>query len=302
VPVRRGALPGRAANRLKAAVIGLFLLGIIGALASTIYRYGVRSSHFRLESSDHIEIIGSRHLSIGQIMQVMGGDIGRNVFFIPLEERRKQLEDIAWVESASVSRLLPDRIRVEVHERTPVAFAKVGSKINLVDSNGVIMDMPPGVRSGDQASERYSFPVIVGMGEAEPPSTRAARMKIYTALVQDLDSGGARYSQDLSEVDLSDPEDVKINTSDPAGEVLIHLGISNFLDRYKVYIANVKQWRRQYPNLNSVDLRYDRQVILNADEPRAKSSALRSPAEAAASRSRPAPGTSTTKRSSKRRK
>jgi cell division protein FtsQ len=92
-------------------------------------------------------------------------------------------------------------------------------------------------------------------------------MRIYNSLIQDLDSGGAHYSQDLSEVDLADPEDVKVATSDPAGEVMIHLGNANFLDRYKVYIANLQQWRRQHPDLKSVDLRYDRQVILDVDNP-----------------------------------
>lgn len=269
VPVRRGALPGKALGRLKIAVIALFILGITGALVGTIYRFGSHSWRFRLDSSDNIEIIGSRHLSRGQIIQIMGGDIGRNVFFIPLDERRKQLEDLSWVESAAVSRLLPDRIRVEIHERTPVAFAKVGSKIQLVDSNGVIMELPPppaGKKSRD-LQDHYSFPVIVGMGESEPPSTRIARMRIYNSLIQDLDSGGAHYSQDLSEVDLADPEDVKVATSDPAGEVMIHLGNANFLDRYKVYIANLQQWRRQHPDLKSVDLRYDRQVILDVDNP-----------------------------------
>ena len=37
-------------------------------------------------------------------------------------------------------------------------------------------------------------------------------------------------SRDLSEVDLSDPEDVKITVSDPQGEVLVHLGSSGFAD------------------------------------------------------------------------
>ena len=43
------------------------------------------------------------------------------------------------------------------------------------------------------------------MNPGEPLSTRTARMKIYNDLVSQLDSGGAHYSQDLSEVDLSDP-------------------------------------------------------------------------------------------------
>ena len=42
-----------------------------------------------------------------QIMEVMGADIGRNIFFIPLAQQKAQLEQIPWVESASVMRFCP---------------------------------------------------------------------------------------------------------------------------------------------------------------------------------------------------
>src|ERR1035437_9826484 len=90
-------------------------------------------------------------------------------------------------------------------------------------------------------------------------------MRIYTDLISQLDSGGMHYSQDISEVDLSDPEDVKVITNDPQGEVLVHLGPSNYLDRYKIYVAHVQQWRQQFDKLESVDLRYDGQIIVNPD-------------------------------------
>jgi cell division protein FtsQ len=90
-------------------------------------------------------------------------------------------------------------------------------------------------------------------------------MRIYNALVQQLDSTGARYSQDLSEVDLSDPDDVKVLANNSAGEVLVHLGSSNYLDRYKIYVAHVEEWRQQFSKLESVDLRYDRQIVVNPD-------------------------------------
>ncbi len=269
VPVRRGALPRKTADRLKVAIIVLSIVGATGAAAGAVYRYGVHSWRFRLDTSDNIEVIGGPHVSRAQIMDVMGGDIGRNVFFVPLADRRRQLEEIPWVESASVGRLLPDRIRVEVRERTPVAFAKLGSKIHLVDDKGVIIDLPP-VRPGAIARgkpEKYSFPVIVGLSDSDPPSLRMARMKIYETLLRDLDAEGGNYSQALSEVDLSDPDDVKITTSDGDDDVLVHLGTSDFLPRYKIFLANVQQWRQQYKSLRSVDLRYERQVILNADEP-----------------------------------
>jgi len=259
VPVRRGPLPKKAANRLKIVLLSMVALGVVGAIGLTLYRYGTHSWRFRVEGSEQIEIAGLHNVTRAQVMEVMGADIGRNVFFVPLDERKKQLEEIAWVESAAVMRLLPDRLKIQITERMPVAFAQVGSKIALIDIHGVVMDTPPG------STKKYSFPVIVGMAEAEPLSTRAARMKIFGDLVRDLDSGGAHYSQDLSEVDLSDPEDVKVTINDPNGEVLIHLGSSNYLDRFKIYVAHVQEWRQQFQKLRSVDLRYERQVIVNPE-------------------------------------
>ncbi len=259
VPVRRGPLPRRTADRLKQMLTVLTVVGLVGSAVTLVYGYGARSWRFRVDSADHIEIAGIEKVAPAQVLAVFRPDLGHQVFAVPLEERKKELEGIAWVESATVMRLLPDRIKVEVRERTPVAFARLASRIALIDSTGVIMEMPPGRAAG------YSFPVILGTNENEPISTRAARMKIYDELVRDLDSEGGNYSKDLSEVDLSDPEDVKVLVADPAGAVLIHLGSAHYLKRYKVYIAHAAEWRQQFQKLESVDLRYDRQIVVNPD-------------------------------------
>jgi len=259
VSVRRGSLPRKAATGLTWAVLALGLVFLCGAAIAALYHYGEHSWRFRIESSDDIEIAGLQNVTRYQIMEVMGGDIGRNIFFVPLTERKQTLEKIPWVESASVMRFVPNRLRIEIHERTPVAFARVGSKIYLIDFVGTLMDLPAA------GKKKYSFPVILGMNVGEPASTRAARMKIYNDLVSQLDAGGAHYSQDLSEVDLSDTEDVKVLPSDPQGEVLVHLGSSNYLERYKVYVSHVREWRQQFDQMESVDLRYDRQIIVNPD-------------------------------------
>lgn len=260
VPVRRGPLPRKAASRLKWAFVALLVLGLAGLAAAWTYRYGIHSWRFRLDSRDNLEVTGVANVPRAQVLELFAGDIGHNVFSLPLEERKKQLEEIPWVESATVMRLLPNRVKVEVRERTPVAFVQIGSKISLIDSNGVVVELPSGKQT------RYSFPVIAGMGDAEPLSTRAARMKIYNTLVRELDSEGGNYSAGLSEVDLSDADDVKVTVADPAGAVLVHLGSGNFLTRYKVYLAHVQEWRQQFQKLESVDLRYDRQVIVNPDQ------------------------------------
>jgi cell division protein FtsQ len=259
VSVRRGSLPQKTANWLKRVALALVAFAILGAAGLGLYRYGERSWRFRVDSSDQIEVAGAEHVAHAHIMEVMGEDIGRNIFFVPLAQRKLQLEQIPWVESASVMRFVPNRLRIEIHERTPVAFARVGSHISLIDAGGTLMELGAG------GKHKYSFAVIAGMNAGEPLSTRAARMKSYNELVRELDSSGAHYSQGLSEVDLTDTEDVKVLASDANGEVLVHLGSGNYLQRYKTYVTHVQQWRQQFDKLESVDLRYDGQIIVNPD-------------------------------------
>jgi cell division protein FtsQ len=259
VSARRNPLPKKTLHLLGWSAIALVLACVAGIAGGAVYHYGERNWRFRIESSDDIEVIGTHNVPHSQVMEVLGGDIGRNIFFIPLAERKAQLEKIAWVESASVMRFAPNRLQVEIHERTPIAFARLGSRIWLIDAGGTLMELP------GAGKQKYSFPVLVGMNPGEPLSTRAARMKIYNDLLRALDSDGAHYSQDLSEVDISDQEDVKVLTNDPAGAVLVHLGSFDFLSRYKIYVTHVQGWRQQFEKLESVDLRYEHQIIVNPD-------------------------------------
>src|SRR5579884_3446930 len=89
VSVRRSPLPKKTATRLL--WVGLLLVAACVAFAGAVsfYHYGEHSWRFRLDSSDNIEMSGLSNVTRAQIMEVMGGDIGRNVFFIPLEKRQK---------------------------------------------------------------------------------------------------------------------------------------------------------------------------------------------------------------------
>jgi len=274
VSARRSTLPRKTANGLLWSAVAAGVVCAAGLAAAWLYHYGEHSWRFRVESSDNIEVTGTQSVTKPQIMEVMGADIGRNIFFIPLAQQKAQLEQIPWVESASVMRFVPNRLKVEIHERTPVAFARVGPRMSLIDAGGTLMELTP--------KHKYSFPVILGMNPGEPLSTRAPRMKAYAEMVRELDLGGARYSQDLSEVDLSDLEDVKVRVNDPAGDVLVHLGSSDYLRRYKIYVTHAQGWRQQFQKLESVDLRYDNQIIVNPEIQRTAKQTMLSPAAAKA--------------------
>ncbi len=283
VPVRRSPIPKKAASQLKIA--GIVAAVVVGAAAlwGLAYGFGTHSWRFRIDSSDSLEITGVHNASLDHVRDVAATDVlARNIFSVDLEERQRQLEQIPWVKHASVMRLLPNRISVTIEERTPVAFAQIGPRISLIDAGGVVMGMPA------NRQVKYSFPVIRGITETEPLSSRAAAMKIYNRLVDELgstdgesagpngslNSGPPNYVKQLSEVDLSDPENVKVTANDPGGTMVVHLGKEDFLPRYKLYVTHIAEWRQQFQNVQSVDLRYEGQVIVNPDKPAATEKAL----------------------------
>jgi cell division protein FtsQ len=256
--IRRGLIPQTKWGRIAAGSALAFFLGGLGAAAWTTARFMMHDEHFLIPSSQAIEIDGNSHVSRAQMLSIFGEDVDRNIFHVPLAERRAELETMPWVEHASVMRLLPNRIRVHVVERTPVAFVRQGGNISMVDAHGVLLNLP----ADSPGNPNYSFPVVTGISAQEPLSTRAPRMKLYTRFIQELDAGDAKLSGQLSEVDLSDPEDVKALIPDHNAEVLVHFGEENFLDRFHRMQEHMPEWRQQYPRLASVDMRYERQVVL----------------------------------------
>jgi cell division protein FtsQ len=263
VPVRRGAIGRKAASRVRVALLWTFTIAIAGGALYGIHLFAARSGRFRLRSASDIEVAGEAPNSRATVMERMREAVGRNIFAVSLSERKHEVEKIPWVESATVMRLWPNHLRVVVKERTPVAFVDIAGRVQLIDAQGVVMEMSPSA-PGD-----YSFPVILGMAETDPLSTRAARMKIFLRLTRELDGDGTRgkvqYSRNLEEVDLSDPGDVKVTVKGPSGPIVLHLGDENFLPRFMVYLSNVQKWEQERGKLQSVDLRYGREVILNPD-------------------------------------
>lgn len=251
----------RPASTVGRVLLGVGVLAVLGGVtagALVLKTYLGRDSRFRITSTDNIEAVGLTQVSRDEMLPVFGEDIGRNIFFIPLNERRKQLEAIPWVEHATVMRLLPDQLRVSIVERQPVAFVRQGQQIGLVDKDGVLLTMPPAM----MAQHHYSFPVVTGLDPADPPAMRKARMAVYERLISELDANNQNLSQQISEIDLTDPQDARVTIPEQGADLLAHFGDDRFLDRYQRYKSHIAEWRQQYPKLAAVDLRYENQVVL----------------------------------------
>ncbi|MGC2297906.1 MAG: FtsQ-type POTRA domain-containing protein [Acidobacteriaceae bacterium] len=287
VPIRRGLLPAWARTgwgKLIFAVGLLTALTVTIALAVATRSFLDHDPRFRIDTSASVQTLGNSQLTRADLLSVFGSDIGRNLFFVPLSKRRAALEQIPWVQQATVMRLLPNQLRVAIRERTPIAFVQVHGRIDLADIDGVILTMTP----QQMAARHYSFPVVSGIIPTDPLSVRSARMHMYQRFMVDLDSTGEHISAQLSEVDLSDPDDVRATVPANGSDLLLHFGQEDFLARWHNYQAHIAQWQQQYPKLAAIDLRYDREVVLKmAGDPGVAPGA--SPAASPATSPEPAP-------------
>lgn len=244
------------------------LVGAIAAISfgGVLYEGAVYldgSPGMRLTNTDQIEVEGNRFVAREAIVEKFRGDVGRSTVRIPLEERRKEIESLAWVEQAWVQRALPNRIRVEITERTPVAFLRTGSELALVDAHGAILDRP--------AEGEFRFPVVAGIGETMPREEREKRMSLFATFMKEIETARPGADDRVSEADLSDAADLRATLTGlgsavgGAPPVLVHFGDSDFGNRYHLLAENINQWRASAGSVDSVDLRFARQVVVNPE-------------------------------------
>ena len=257
-PTRPWWRPGTTFGRVLLTSGVIAVVSVFAVSAYALRNFLEHDARFRISGTSNIQATGLSQVSRSELLPVFGEDIGRNIFFVPLGERRKQLEQIPWIEHATVMRLLPDEIRISVIERKPVAFLRQGSQVGLVDANGVLLAEPPAM----MAQHHYSFPVVTGIDSRDDAASRRARMEMYQHLVSELDSNGQHLSDQVSEIDLSDPEDARVLLPEQGTDILAHFGSDHFLERFQRYKAHIAEWRQQYPKLTEVDLRYEQQVVL----------------------------------------
>jgi cell division protein FtsQ len=241
--------------------------GIAAVLAGfAIYEaatYLLYSPGVLLTSSDQIEIIGNRFVTPDAVAEKFSTDLGRSVVRVPLTQRREALESLPWVEQAHVQRVMPNQIRVEITERSPVAFLRAGTDLSLVDAHGVILDRP--------SDAVFKFPVVSGFGESMPREAREQRMVLYTQFMKEIEQVQPGADDRVSEADLSDASDLRATLTGlgtPAGHassVLVHFGDSDFGNRYHLLAENIDQWRASAGSVDSVDLRFARQVVVNPE-------------------------------------
>lgn len=229
----------------------------------------IKDDRFRVTEGDdysgqspNLILEGVHYASASQIRNLFKEDFGRSLYLVPIQKRRDQLLAIDWIQAASVSKIWPKTLKVHVQERVPVAFlhlrpaTKGGvSRFVLIDSEGFILR--------PKVAAKFTLPVLTGVGDTESMEDRRARIRRVLEMLKEIGPLG----KDVSEIDVSDPNNLIVSEHVEGAVVKLMLGDENYAERMQNFLANYREIKAKRPDANTLDLRVDG-VITTAGEGR----------------------------------
>ena len=273
VEIRRKKMGGKSWSFYRKLIFWSAIGIVVLAVASVGTRFALHSPQMLLLKPDQIEVSGNHIVPKEEIQKLFISDRNHSLLQVNLDKRRSQIQEVSWVEGASVQRILPNHLRVEITERTPIAFFRNGAELTLIDAHGVLLDRPEG--------EDFHFPIVTGLSENMPREERETRMRTYLEFMKSIELVGSastdrgktvRTSEAdrISEVDLGNPKDLRVviaglGSGGGSQAVTVHFGQNEFTRKYGMLVDNFAQWQASAGHLQAIDLQYARQVVLNPD-------------------------------------
>lgn len=237
--------------------IVLFAAVLLAGTLYSLYRleqFVIRDERFALNGEEEdqptLKISGVSHASRRAVEAVFNDDSGRSIYLLPLADRRTALRNVDWVKDASIVRLWPNRVLVQVSERSPVAFITLdASRFALIDEDGVIL--PP-------APDRFTLPVVTGVRASDPIAQRRDRVRRMLRLTRELGSETAK----ISEIDVSDPDNLKVTQPCEGRMLTLLLGDHNYSLRYQNFLRNYSEIKRRLPDAATLDMRLEDRITV----------------------------------------
>jgi cell division septal protein FtsQ len=204
----------------------------------------------------HIVVRGNARLSTAEVAALVADLRRENILGVALDGYHQRLLESPWIERATLARVLPTTIDIEIVERTPMAIARLGRQLYLVDGTGVIM--------GEYGTQYHDSDLPVVDGLCQSPASRGPLVDPDRArLTAELAAAFAArpdLGRRLSQIDVSNPRDaVVMLDEDP---VWLHLGTERFVERLMRYLDLAPTLYERFEAIDSVDLRFDERVFV----------------------------------------
>lgn len=104
-----------------------------------------------------VQIEGAKPDARAAILKAVGASAGDPILWLDTHKAKLRVEELPSIKSATILRLLPDVIRVQVEERAPYAIWQSEGDLWLIDDEGVVI-------SALKPSSHVNLPLVVGEG------------------------------------------------------------------------------------------------------------------------------------------
>ena len=138
---------------------------------------------------------------------------------------------------------------VGVIVNVPVAQKAYGSRLALIDADGVFLEPPPSVR--------FNFPILQGVSDQQREPERRARVVAMQRLLEEL----GPLAKDVSEINAANTEDMRVITQVDGRAMELELGDGSFARRYQHFVNHYAEVKRRTPRATSFDLRLENSII-----------------------------------------
>ncbi len=173
----------------------LLLLSFFLFTGHWVYVHLLEDPCFRVRE---VEIEGCGKIRPEAIRSLIAIEGMPNLFTVRLEEIARHVETHPWIDHVVVRKVFPNKIRVQIDERKPIAILQL-EKLYYIDAKGVVFS-PVGEGDG------YNFPFLTGLTrqalEKDSESSRDLLMRALE-LVRLTEKEKVSPIEEISEIHMS---------------------------------------------------------------------------------------------------
>ena len=251
--------PGRGVerSRVKRRRRAIFIVALVLFLAATaavlvVFTYGVLTSPASFQVHE-VVVTGTEFADPEEIASAARGLIEGNMLLADLQKVRAEVERHPWVLSARVQKVLPDKLRIEVTERLPNAFALVDGELFLTDDSGILIDR---LRPEHPFTD---LPVIRGLDGLDE-NEFGMRLGRAVGLLARLEDEHPSWREDVSELVTGDPEKILLRLKDLNCDLIV--SENDFIGGLERYFSVEASIRQRYNEIDYIDLRFARRLVV----------------------------------------
>lgn len=254
---RRGTPPRRRRRNVLLALAKPMLAAFaVVALPAGLAAWVLTAPLFRLRTVEVASVAGRAHgrVAAAWVRQALAPLAGENLVRLSLGEAARRVQRNPWIASVEMVKELPDRLRVKVAERQPVALLIAGGGFVYADSEG--RAIAPVASPAELEEARRAGLLAVSFPRGAHPDGIAAALEVAAELGRVQPTWAAK----LARIEVLGEGDFRLRTDALPFPLLVTGGQVG--PKVQRLVELLPELARRYPLIETVDLRFSRRIVV----------------------------------------